>query len=114
MEKLVWLPLGFFAITATNALAYCSAPNMYEAAPNEPYASRPSAPFCLMNYSFDRTHTCSEWELRNYIDEVNSYIESMNQYAQEAVNFANAAIEFANQAQDYAACEAQAAKEELE
>lgn len=98
----------------SNAEAYCSEPSMYETTPSAPSSySKPSAPYCLSGYSYTRKHTCNQWEIDSYIDEVNDYIRKLNDYADEARSFANSAIAFANEAADYAKCEADDVKSEF-
>ena len=99
----------------SSAEAYCIEPSVYATAPLAPYSySKPSAPYCLSGYSYTRKHTCNQWEIDSYIDEVNDYIRKLNDYADEARSFANSAIAFANEAADYAKCEADDVKSEFE
>ena len=87
-----------------NAYSFCSEPML----PIMPSSfSKPSAPYCLSGYSYTHKHTCSEWEINSYIDDVNRYIKKMNDFASEAVHFAN-------EAKDYARCQIKEAKSELE
>ena len=55
--------------------------------------SKPSVPFCVNELM--GTHTCSDWELDNYYNELESYqndaqefIEELNNYIDEAVDYA--------------------------
>ena len=59
----------------------------------------------MNDYQFSGTHTCDEWEIRNYFDEVADYVNSLNRYIEEAIDFANAAIELHNEVVAYAKCE---------
>ena len=117
MKRLL-LPVLLLSLSVTlpmsNAEAYCSEPSMYETTPSAPSSySKPSAPYCLSGYSYTRKHTCNQWEIDSYIDEVNDYIRKLNDYADEARSFANSAIAFANEAADYAKCEADDVKSEF-
>ncbi len=85
------------------AFAFCSAPSMYEDAPEPPgQYTKPDVPYCLSGYSYTRTHTCDQWELDSYIDEINEYISKLQDYTREAESFANAAAGFADEAFEYA------------
>lgn len=87
--------------------AYCSEPSFYQTGPVAPGSySKPDVPFCLSTYSYSGTHTCNDWEIDSYRDEVKDYVRKLQDYADEANDFANAAILFANEAVDYAKCEA--------
>lgn len=118
MKRLL-LPVLLFALSValpmSNAEAYCNEPSMFETEPSAPSSySKPSAPYCLSGYSYTRKHTCDQWEIDSYIDEVNDYIRKLNDYTAEAQAFASSAIAFANEAADYAECEADEVKSEFE
>jgi hypothetical protein len=88
---------------------------MYAQPPDAPSTfSKPSAPYCLSGYRYSGKHTCDNWEIQSYIDEINEYIRKLNEYAEEARDFAQNAINFADEANEYAGCEANEAKEELQ
>lgn len=109
------LSVALWAILAPAAMAYCSAPSMYDSPPDAPGTyNRPDPPYCLSEYSITRRHTCDQWELDNFISEINDYIDQLNSFANEARYFADEAIRFANDAADYANCEASDVKSELE
>lgn len=94
------------SVTSTSAMAYCSSPNMWDSAPSPPSSiSRPDVPYCLSSYAYSGKHTCDQWELDSYFEEVKDYIEELEEYHRDAVEFANAAIDFSNQALAYAQCE---------
>ena len=115
MSKLIYAVFTINLFTPNLALAYCSAPTMFEQPPSQPAQyTRPSPPFCLMNYSITRTHTCDSWEIDMYIDEVNGYIDQLNDYVNDAQIFANTALNFADDASRYANCEADDIKSEIE
>lgn len=93
--------------SAEQSHAYCSDPSFYQTAPVAPSSySKPDVPFCLSTYSYSGTHTCDDWEVDSYLDEVKDYVRKLQNYADEANDFANTAIRFANEAMDYAKCEA--------
>lgn len=101
---------------AHDAQAFCSEPSFwgnepsfYASTPSAPSSyTRPSVPLCLSEYSYTGRHTCDEWELQNYFDEVEDYIGELNDYIDEAASFAEdvrqfaeEAIEFHDQARNY-------------
>jgi len=95
--------------------AFCSEPSFYQSAPDAPGSySKPDVPYCLSAYSYSGKHTCDDWEIDSYLDEVADYVSKLRDYADEANNFANAAIRFANEAVDYANCEAKEVKTQHE
>ena len=95
--------------------AYCSEPSFSESEPDAPSSyQKPSVPYCLSEYSYSGKHTCDEWEIDSYFDEVNRYIRKLRDYVQEAKEFANEAIQFANEAVEYANCEAKDVKSQHE
>ena len=82
---------------------YCSEPN----APAAPSSwNKPDVPFCLSGYEYSGEHTCSQWQINSYIDEVNNYISDLNAFARDAANFAS-------DAHEYAKCSANEIKTEL-
>ncbi len=94
----------------TSSGAFCSEPSFYSSEPSfsaiEPSApssySRPDAPFCLSDYSYTGTHSCGEWELNNYFNEVDNYINELNDYIEDANRFAADAIAYAIEAREFA------------
>ena len=102
----------FLASMSSQALSYCSEPSMYASAPDAPSSySKPSKPYCMSSYQFTGKHDCSEWELSQYLSEVEDYIEKLRGYAEAAQNFAEEAISFSSDAIDYANCEIRDAAE---
>ncbi len=61
---------------ANAALLYCSQPY----APST-YLSKPTKPFCIAS------RRCSEWEVRNYQNEVDRYFNDLRRYASEVDNY---------------------------
>lgn len=97
------------------AAAFCSEPSTWSSPPSAPGTYlKPSTPYCMADYSYTREHTCDSWEINGYIDDVNEYIRRLNNFADEAREYADNAISFSNEASDYALCEANDAKSELE
>lgn len=117
IKRLYLIIISTLTILLQSSIAhsYCYEPNMYSIPPSSPgYISKPTTPFCFMNYNITRKHTCDSWEIDNYISEVNQYIRDLNDFATEANSYANAAIDFANSASEYVVCEVREVKSELE
>lgn len=103
------------AFPTTTAQALCSEPHLYESPPDAPMAfSKPSAPLCLAGYRFSRQHTCSERDIKDYVDDLKDYSDRLFKYADKAAAFANLAAKFARQAEEYARCESRDAKGDLQ
>ena len=100
-------------LSASGAQAFCSEPSFYESPPSVPFGGPPDTPYCMTGFSYSRTHTCDEWEVRNYISEVESYIDDLNNYVAEYLEFANSAASAYETALAYAECSAAEATEEL-
>ena len=62
-------------------MAFCSSPSApYGGAP-----SKPSTPYCVNEYA--NTHTCDEWEINNYISDMESYRRDVENYVDELKNY---------------------------
>lgn len=102
-----------FALSATLLLAPsaswgCSEPYASISLPSAPGSySKPDVPYCLSNYSFSGTHTCDDWEIDRYKQEVEDYVEKLQEYMNDAAEVASEAAQFAEEAADYARCEAE-------
>ncbi len=102
-----WWAVAFsFALAPSPAHAFCSEPSFYELAPDAPGSyEKPEIPYCLSDYSYSGSHTCDDWEIDSYFDDVNNYIDKLNDYVQEANEMARRAARFAEEAYEYAKCE---------
>lgn len=76
----------FFSTGLVNA--WCTEPSAFITSP-----TKPDLPYCVN--TFNNTHTCSDWEingyyddLENYNDEVEDFIDELNNYVDEAVEYA--------------------------
>ncbi len=106
---------ALIAILPVPASAMCFEPHFLGRAPTAPvnfYMSKPSVPFCLSSYSYTKEHTCSQWELDSYFDDVEDYAAALQRYYEQVVAFANdtaryakEAGTFADEAYNYANCE---------
>ena len=95
--------------------AYCSEPSFSAGAPDAPGTyQRPGTPYCLNEYKYTGRHSCDQYEMDSFINEVNDYIRALNDYAREAAEFANEAQTFADEAADYARCERDELLEEVQ
>ncbi len=112
---IAFVSFAIFLSATSSAQAFCSEPSMYAAVPDAPSTiSKPSAPFCMSGYSYSRTHTCDEWEIRSYLDEIDGYVRKLRAYAEASAEFANQAASFASDALDYAKCEQADVMSEIE
>ena len=83
-----FMVLALSMMVGSHARAYCSEPSFYMSTPD-----KPSVPYCVNEWN--NTHTCDEWELQNYYDDMERYssdvqefIDALNYYVSEASNFA--------------------------
>lgn len=98
------------AVFPYGAQAYCSEPSFYSSEPSfsgsapsaPPSYQKPDVPYCLSSYSYSGSHTCEDYELESYFDEVNDYIDEINEFYREATEFAEEARAYAVQAADFA------------
>lgn len=99
-----------------SAHAYRSIPSFgYFSPPELPGTySRPSLPICLSDFQFSRTHTCDQWVIDSYVDEVNNYIQKLREFVEEANEFNRNASNYASEALDYAKCESDEVKKDIE
>ena len=73
-------------------------------------AVKPSVPFCVNEWN--NTHTCDEWTISSYNNDVSFYNSQLQRYNNEVEEYSrklqyyvDEARNFANQALDYANCE---------
>lgn len=89
-----------------SAFAYCSGPYDPDDPPDMPGSySRPDVPYCLSSYSYSGKHTCSEWELRSYFDEVDEYQQKLRNYIRELEGYQAEVEAYVEAAAAYAVCE---------
>lgn len=103
-KTLLTVTLGLVSGVAN---AFCSSPSEpFDNLPSPPSAfSQPTEPFCLADYKFTGKHTCSDWELESYFNDVEQYAEELRRFADDARSYANEVVDYANDAVDYANCE---------
>lgn len=93
------------------AHAFCVEPTFNTPRPKAPGAyRRPVVPSCLKNYKDTEKHTCEEFEIAAYFDEVNTYIRQLNAYVLKSKNFAEDAASLSKDVLAYAQCEAKEVK----
>jgi len=74
---------------ASDVFAYCSDPS-----PPFRKPSKPMTPFCINEFS--RTHTCDDYVINNYQNEIESYNYDVERYVRELQNYVNDASDYAN------------------
>ena len=97
MKKLIPLILVLFA---GNSGALCFDPS----APSKPWGSapmKPSVPYCVNEWN--NTHTCDDWEINNYMSNVENYnyevqdwVNKLRQFAQQAEQYYGEVINYVN------------------
>jgi|TARA_B110000879_G_C10893394_1_gene401549 hypothetical protein len=85
-----FIALAFLMTFGSQAWAYCSEPSFYMSTPG-----KPSVPYCVNEW--DNTHTCDEWELQ-------SYYNDMENYSSDVQEFINALNDYVSEASDFAQC----------
>ena len=85
------------------AYAYCSEPSAPSSYSKPTKPMKPSVPFCVNEYS--NTHTCDDWTINSYNNDVNSYNSQLQSYNYEIDDYVRKLQNYANDAQDYANCE---------
>ena len=66
---------------------------------NEPSASflstpsKPDVPFCIN--TFNNTHTCSDWEIDSYYDDIEDYNDDVEDFVSELNDYVDEAVEYA-------------------
>lgn len=83
----------FFLFSCSNAYGFCSEPS-----PPYPKPNKPAVSFCVDEWN--NTHTCDDWqiafynnELRNYRDEVEQYVQELQSYVSDASDYAQCEIQ---------------------
>jgi len=111
----IFIGAAMCALTPGLTYGYCSSPSDSISFPSAPGSyDRPSMPFCLRGFKFSHTHTCSEWEISRYQNDVEEYLDKLRQFANDAVDAANEAISFAEEAKSYAKCESDDVLDEIQ
>lgn len=77
------------SLTADAALAWCSEPSPPMFKP-----TKPTVPWCVNEW--DNTHTCDDWEIDSYNDEVRRYRRDVEDYVDDLQDYVNDAVEYAN------------------
>jgi hypothetical protein len=98
----------------SSAFGYCSEPSFSSSSPDAPGSyEKPDVPYCLSSYKFGGKHTCEEYEIDAYYNEVEDYVRKLKEYVEEANTIASRARAFASDALDYAKCEAEEVTEQV-
>ena len=85
------------------AYAYCSEPSVPSSWSKPTKPMKPSVPFCVNEYN--NTHTCDDWTINSYNNDVNSYNSQLQSYNYEIDDYVRKLQNYVNDAQDYANCE---------
>lgn len=85
------------------AWAYCSEPSPpgKYGKPDKP--DPPSKPYCANTYN--GSHTCSDWEIRNYNSEIETYNSKMETYQRDVKEYVRKLKSYIGDAEEYAVCE---------
>ena len=74
---------------AGQLLAWCSEPSVsYLYTP-----TKPSVPWCVNE--FTNTHTCSDWEIDSYYDDIETYNNNVEDFIRQLNNYVEEATEYA-------------------
>ena len=94
--------LSFFFIYK-KAFTWCSEPYI----PNPPSTlykpTKPSTPYCINEVM--KTHTCDEWEINNYYNQIDSYNSEVRDYIFELELYLSNIKRLYNDAIKYVECE---------
>lgn len=102
----IWIVSCTFIVAGSMAApsaasAFCSAPTaptMYETKP-----SPPREPFCVNKIM--NTHTCSNWEINSYNDDVDKYNRDLERYKRASDLFIDQLNAYLTAARRFAECE---------
>ena len=89
INKSFILLTAFLLPIASSALSFCMEPSVSFLM--TPY--KPEAPYCVNLYT--NTHTCDDWEINNYYDELDNYRFEVNQFIEALNNYVDEASEYA-------------------
>lgn len=88
----------------TSAGAFCSEPSFSGSPTDAPGTfEEPDVPYCLQDYRWSGRHSCEDYEIDAYQNDVDEFLRKLNSYTNEVVSFANEASNF-SEASSYARC----------
>lgn len=97
------------ALCSSNAYAfYCSEPSAPGSYSKPTPPSEPNTPYCVNTYS--NTHTCSDWEIRNYNNAIENYNRELKSYQREVKDYIRKLESYVDDAIEYANCEIKSLK----
>lgn len=107
--------IGLVLLSAQHAQPYCAKPSasLFFDFP-EPPTVRPTAPYCLLDFKYSGTHSCDEWEIDAYLNELETYRLRLVRYLNDVQEFVNTTDEMADQARRFADCSMKEALSEVE
>ena len=105
MRSLLIVTILIFSMVSP-AYSYCSEPTLWSDKPDPPPSyHKPDIPYCLSDYSWSGEHSCDDWEIENYFDEVEDYQRKLRQYLAEVEDYQVAVEDYVSEAITYAKCE---------
>ena len=99
------LVTAIFFLWMGYAHGYCFEPS----APSKPWGSapmKPIVPYCVNEW--DNTHTCDDWQINQYMQEVDSYNSEIQDWVNKLHRYASEAEEYYGEVIDYVNCEMRA------
>ena len=92
MKKFTLLCTIAVALTisySTKARAWCSEPSAFFITT----PIKPSVPWCVNEWN--NTHTCDEWEIQSYYNELENYRREVDIFINDLNNFVDEAVDYA-------------------
>ena len=89
IRLVAFISIPLIVLGASSALSFCMEPSVSFLI--TPY--KPEAPYCVNLYT--NTHTCDDWEIDNYYDELDNYRFEVNQFIEALNNYVDEASEYA-------------------
>ena len=87
--------IAFLLLSSVQSWAYCSEASFSESGPDAPGSyEEPNIPYCLQEYKWSGKHTCEDYEIQAYENDVEDYIRKLRDYVSEASNFSSSANSF--------------------
>ncbi|MDC1255875.1 hypothetical protein N8128_06800 [Paracoccaceae bacterium] len=87
--KFLTLVFIFFGFSVGYINAWCMEPSAsFISTP-----TKPNVPFCIN--TFNNTHTCSDWEINEYYDDIEDYNEEVEEFVSELNDYVDEAVEYA-------------------
>tara|TARA_B110000503_G_scaffold40753_1_gene66963 strand:- start:597 stop:920 length:324 start_codon:yes stop_codon:yes gene_type:complete len=101
--KKIFTYIFLYLLFSSAAYSYCSAPSAPSTIFSPTKPTKPSVPYCANEYA--RTHTCDEWTISNYNNEIQSYNSAIQSYKYEVDSYIRSLQVYVDEARQYAECE---------